>query len=195
MTADQWVLAPAARELADLYLTLDALKYATPTLPEVIATGTSYGPADPCNGGALSVDVDLVARLFELTRDAANHINPRAILEHNGARLAGWIEWNAGAVADLDFGGDILDEITTQADIIGRYLDRHGYGHGPTRAEQPQSAKSICHRLALKDHPVTPDLLRKWGTRGHIPRVDLGDGRVGYYLTDVVDHINRKATT
>lgn len=195
MTADQWVLAPAARELADLYLTLDALKYAPPAPPEIITTGTSYGPADPCNGGALSVDVELVTRLFEVTRDAANNIDPEIILEHNGARLAGWIEWNAGRVADLDFAADILDELDAQTRRIRDYLERHGHGPEPEPDERPQTARSICHRLALKGHAVTSDLLRKWAERGHVTRVTLPDGHGGYFMSDVAEHINRKATT
>lgn len=149
------------------------------------SSGSSAGPSSPGNGEAISLHAEITrelkrwARTFDidptLANDPCDRIALRAfyIAEHHDAEL---------------FAEELRAWVRESERITGR---------GPSitdlasRAEQRQTAKSICWRLSKAGYPnVTSAHLLTWAARGHISAVPTPQGRT-YLYTEVFAWITR----
>lgn len=186
-TIDQWELADLAKELGGLYRQLDARKHEKTQAPrgERVMKPTP-GPREPAAGWAISLDAQLTAELHEMTRDAINYTDRRAILlARNGTRLCSTIRSNAMEIAEqFPAANDLADLMRDQAAQLERKLTPVAH----VQVEQRQTARSITHRLTAQGYQVSTDLIRKWAERGHISRRTMNDGKAGYLATEVLGH-------
>lgn len=188
---DEWAIRDTAKHLADLYRELDAAKHQGTVHREARVTRPRPGPQAPGNLLIISLDRDLVSRLHEYARDAANHIQPAKIITWDGAELCRWIAWHASAIAELDFATDMLDEMVDQARKINRRL------HPPepaTIARAPEKyidIEAIVRNLHQRGHHVTPRQAREVAVYNKFDLCKFTDGRNGYRLTDFLDHYTR----
>lgn len=187
---NEWAIRDTARTLAGLYRELDA-KHTQQAPRGQRVMKPSPGPRDPAPAWAVSLDPELTARLFEMVRDACNHIQPTKILNRDGGRLAAWIAWHAYDVAQLDFAGDLLDELQDQARTLTHKLYPQGVTEVAKRPEPRQLAEVICQRPERMGHKVTREQLRQWASRGHITS-ELRSQRATYLMTEILSYLHEK---
>ena len=194
MTVDEFDLRRVARDLERCYRELDAAKHTRPQPKGERVLRPRPGPQAPGNLLIISLDRDLVSRLHEYARDAANHVEPAKIITWDGAELCAWVAWHASAIADLDFATDMMDEMVDQARKINRRLHPAGIDQVANRPEPRHVSGIIIDRMAKLGHTISRDQLRTWAARGHITSKIRHDGRATYLLSEVVSTTRRKET-
>lgn len=112
------------------------------------------GPRTPAPIFLISLDKALCDELMELCRDAANTVDPSAILHHDGQRLSQWAYHHRATLARLDWADDLIDALE---DINAR-LDKHLTPESiATLARQPErriTNRSAAYRLRSYGLPI-----------------------------------------
>lgn len=191
MTDLEWSIRDTAKELAGLFRELDAAKYTRPKPPEVRSMRPAPGPRPPAPDHLVSLDEELTSRLFEMTRECANHIRPTLILTKNGMRLCSFLAFNAQAVSELDVAPDLLDELKDQVRTLKRKLQPQGV-QSVANTDPYLTADSIQRSLTNKGLSCPPATIRSWAQRGHVATKQRKDGHTAYRLADIIDRL--KAT-
>lgn len=191
---DEQDLRDLADELRHLYRELDALKYAPPAPREARVMKPRPGPSTPGNWLAMALDRDMTADLFEMVRDAANHVDPTAVIHHHGQWLCEWIKLKSFYIAaDFPAALELHELMTDQARRLNKRLHPPGTDQVANRPEPRQYAPAICQRLAGMGHRVTPDTLRAWASRSSDTPATITTEQRGtkntYLLTEVLDFI------
>lgn len=184
-------LQSAATNLEGALLHLEALKFSRGAVHDTRVMQSRPGPAAPGFAPAIHAAVDVELMLFEVCSDARNHIDPARSLSPNGIALCRWIRFNAYALAELEWSGDLIDALRDYADQLTRIL-------GPAGPIQPrheprQFAPAVCQRLATIGVTATPDLLRQWAARSNgAITTEQRDGKNTYLVSEIIAHIGTK---
>lgn len=98
-----------------------------PAPPEARVMKPNFGPAEPCNPLISAKKLDMETRLKEVAFDALGELNVTIRDDQAGATsLCQLLATHSNnIVLQLDWAGDILDELTHQNQVIGRFIDRH----------------------------------------------------------------------
>lgn len=189
---DEWELRDLAKELASLYRELGEAHFTRGTPPEVQVTKPTFGPKDPAPMHLMSLDEELCARLFEMVRECANHIQPTLVLHHHGQRLAAWVAWNAQAVADLDVAPDLADEMQDQARRIRLKLRGPGVPqarHAAAVSDRWGTAAELAPIVtAVVGRSITNKKITEAGRAQKFQKRTAPDGTSTYQLAAMVDH-------
>ena len=188
-TTTETGLRAMLRGLQGLWVELEAAKYPTPTRITNPQGGRKPGahPTTP-GGAATTLDIDLTLRLFEVARDIANHIQPSRILTCDAHQLLGFLTFNAGLIADLDFAPDIHAELCYQESRLLDFL-RAGHPMVCDAGEPWLTWRTIIQAARANGYTVSRALLRKWAERGHISTHLSTDRIACYRLGEVLGHL------
>lgn len=189
---DEQDLRTAARELAGLFRELNTAMH-NPQKPRgERVMRPRPGPSEPVSIFLLSLDRDLVSRLHEYIRDAANHLEPSKIITWNGRELCEWVAWNAHGVSELDFAPDLMEELETQIHQLGRRLRpkastvkaQEAAKNAPRRytASEAAALASAVTGLNVERKQVT-----YWGRSRDMSTESGTDGTLTYDLGEVVE--------
>lgn len=193
MTADQWELADLAKNLYHLYRELDRHKQEKAQAPRgERVLKPAPGPRDPGNGWAISLEAELSADLFEMTRDALNHTSRRThILSQHGYRCCAVIRTNSMEIVEQFPAVEDLEELMhDQVKTLIHELQPKDIDQVINRPEPRQRAEVILQRLARMGHSISPTTLRTWASKGHIT-TELRDNRGTYLMTEVLAWVTR----
>ena len=191
MTVDEFDLRRVARDLEHAYRELNAAKHTRPQPKGERIMRARPGPQAPGNLLIISLDRDLVSRLHQYVRDAANHVDPTKIITWDGADLCRWIAWHASAIAELDFATDMLDEMVDQARKINRRL--HPAGIQATANSDPYlTADSIQRTLTARGLECPEGTIRRWASEGDVATKTRRDGRRAYRLGDIIQRLTAR---
>ena len=192
---DEQDLRDLADELRGLYRELDELKYQPPAPRETRVMKPRPGPSAPGNWFAMALDRDMTADLFEMVRDAANHIDPTAVIHHQGQWLCEWIKLKSFYIAfDFPAALELHELMVDQARRLNKRLHPPEPDQVANRPEPRHVSGIIIDRMAKLGHTITREQLRKWAERGHITSRLRHDGRATYLLSEVVSTTRRKET-
>ena len=199
MSVDQDELRNTAKQLRVLYEELDEAKYEKPPAPTESRMGSNSqkGPTYPMPIWTLSDDVEFTSLLSEYVNDAARFVKPegeyyRDGFGRDGIKMCRWIAWNAGAIAELDVAGVMLDELKHQVRELDARLKRSRpfQPAGKTENETWLTARGIQRALRRQDIDISPELLRKWVERGKLIARKGNSGLNEYQLSAVVSAYN-----
>ncbi|MDO4653386.1 hypothetical protein [Corynebacterium durum] len=152
----------------------------------------AFGPRDPGNAWAIGLSIELTENLFEVVRDAANHITPTRILSKDPIELCDWLVFNADGVLRLEFAHDLKVEINNIDKRLTGALHPEDL-EAQRKEEKWESSESIIVKLRRRGHHVTRDNLHTWAKRGHIQRRKDGP-RNTYRMGDVLAHLSGDST-
>ena len=190
---DEQDLRDLADELRGLYRELDELKYQPPAPRETRVMKPRPGPSAPGNWFAMALDRDMTADLFEMVRDAANHVDPTAVIHHQGQWLCEWIKLKSFYIAsDFPAALELHELMSDQARRLNRRL------HPPEASAAVRAAVKTMERkvsaaeaasLASAATGITIDRkqVTYWGRSGRISVHLKLDGTATYYLDDVIE--------
>ena len=188
---DEQDLRDLADELRHLYRELDALKYAPPAPRETRVMKPRPGPSAPGNWFAMALDRDMTADLFEMVRDAANHVDPTAVVEHRGVWLCEWIKLKSFYIAaDFPAALELHELMVDQARRLNKRL------HPPETTPPPNAdpyltAGSIQRTLTARGLECPEGTIRRWASEGNVTTRKRDDGRTLYRLRDVQQRLTR----
>lgn len=116
-----------ALDLKTKYRVLDAHILDRPAPPEARVMKPTFGPAEPCSPLIFAKKLDMETRLKEVAFDALGELNVTIRDDQAGAAsLCQLLATHANdVVLLLDWAGDLLDELTYQDQVLGRFIDRH----------------------------------------------------------------------
>lgn len=188
-TATEAGLRATLRGLQGLWVELESAKYPTPTRITNPQGGRKPGahPTTP-GGAATTLDIDLTLRLFEITRDIANHIQPERILTCDAHQLLRFLTFNAGLITGLPFAADIHAELRYQESRLQEFL-RAGQPMVCDAGEPWLTWRTIIHAAHAEGYVVSRALLRKWAERGRIDTRLSTDRIACYRLGEVLDRL------
>lgn len=189
---DEFALRDAAKDLLGLYVQLDRAKYAANQPKGERVMRAAPGPRPPAPDAIISLDEELVSRLFEMVSEVRNHIRPSLILTKYGPRLCSFVAFNAQAISELDVAPDLLEEIHDQAHQINKRINPPDTAEVANRPEPRQDATHITRRLITRGRTATTDQVRKWAERGHITRVERADGKATYLMSEVLKYLESR---
>lgn len=191
MTDDlEWAIRDTARDLIKLYAAMDELKHIPMKPPEVRTMRPAPGPQSPGSWLWMARAVEMEQKLREVAMNAFSDIQVR--LRDDDAKVGNLLELialNAQPISELPWAADFMDELTSQARTIGKWVNPPDAGNVANKAEQPQSAKSICYKLRSKGHYIPEERLYDWARRGKISQQIMRDGKPGYLMTEVLAHL------
>ena len=191
MTVDEQDLRDLADELRHLYRELDALKYAPPAPRETRVMKPRPGPSAPGNWFAMALDRDMTADLFEMVRDAANHVDPTAVIHHHGQWLCEWIKLKSFYIAaDFPAALELHELMADQARRLNRRL--HPPEPTPVQVERHVDIETIVRNLNARGHTVTPRQARDVAVYQEFNIIKYTDGRNGYLLSDFLKHYEKQ---
>lgn len=184
-TIDQWELADLVKELGGFYRQLDAREHEKMQVPrgERVMNPT-HGPREPGAGWAISLDAQLTADLFEMTRDAINYTDRSAILlARNGTRLCSTIRTNAMEIAEpFPAVDDLADLMRHQIEQLQRKLTP-----APRRSRTPPNRPQHLPSAQPTGVQDYPRFAWKMGRMRKIPVTKAtGGGSNGYLLREVL---------
>ena len=183
---DEQDLRDLADELRGLYRELDELKYQPPAPRETRVMKPRPGPSAPGNWFAMALDRDMTADLFEMVRDAANHVDPTAVIHHHGQWLCEWIRLKSFYIAaDFPAALELHELMSDQARRLNRRL------HPPETTPPPNAdpyltVDSAQRALANRGLECPAATIRTWAARGHVDTKTRKDGRRAYRLHDIL---------
>ena len=208
---DPFELKRAAEQLRQQYAELNQLKHTPPRTPLARKMKPTFGPQspEPDNDWALNIELLLVdegddnnpnheapSGLFNMVVDAQRYIHNKTIQTKNGHRLTTFITHHAGAIANqFPAADDLLELLRNQTQYIqGAIRRRHGTpqqhrGGGTVRL---LTATQAAKQLTIRGHPTTPDTIRGWARHGHITPIPLPNGRNGYTLNQLQQHLDKQ---
>lgn len=211
---DPFELKRAAEQLRHQYAELNQLKHTPPRTPLARKMKPTFGPqtCSPDGDFALNLELLLVdegdddnpnheapSGLFNMVIDAQRYIHNHTIQTKDGHRLTTFITHHAGAIANqFPAADDLLTLLRNQTQYIqGAIRRRHGTptnhrGGGTVRL---LTATEAAKQLQARGHPTTPDTIRGWARRGHITPIPLPNGRNGYTLNQLQQHIDKQKPT
>lgn len=115
-----------ALNLKTKYHVLDAHILDRPAPPEARVMKPNFGPAEPCNPLISAKKLDMETRLKEVAFDALGEL--RIVIrdgQAGAANLCQLLATHANDAVLLDWAADLLDELTYQNQVLGRFIDRH----------------------------------------------------------------------
>lgn len=184
----EWKIRDQAKDLAHLYQQLSTAIRTPPPPREIRVMAARPGPREPGNLFLISLDRDLVSRLQELVRDAANHLDPARIITWDGVELCQWVAFNSQGISELDFAQDLLDELQDQARRLNKRLNPPDMGE--VANEDPYlTADSIQRSLTAKGMDCPPATIRSWAQRDHVATKTRRDGKTAYSLRDIIKRL------
>lgn len=192
MTADlEFEIRDTARDLQKLYAAMDELKHIPMKPPEVrTMQNTGGNPSMPGTWLWMHRSVDMEQKLREVAHNAFADIKVKLRDGDNKIpNLLELIALNAQPISELPWANDFYDELTDQARTIGKWTNPPETGTVASKAEQPQSAKSICYKLRSKGHYLPEERLYDWARRGKISQQIMRDGKPGYLMTEIMAHL------
>lgn len=178
-------LARITTRMMGLFQDLETAKYTPAPRGERVMRPTP-GPRTPAPIFLISLDKAVCDDLFELCRDAANTVDPSAILHHDGPRLSRWAYDHRATLARLDWADDLIDAFEDINAHLAKHLTPESIAALARQPERRMTNHSIAYKLRAHGLPVSADLVRKWGERGHITVEDMPLGQRGYLLTEAI---------
>lgn len=111
---------------------------------------------------------------------------------------AAWLSAHVADLAQTPNADCFLPALIWALDNAATHCDRPGKPEHDTTTDPRQAAARIAHQLhpaatcarilaTLVDNPPSRDLIRKWGTRGHITTHRDGSGNAVYRIGEVLD--------
>lgn len=178
-------LSDLLRQLQALYKQLDEAKlvaakdWGRPRVRQSHSTPRTPG------GAATNFSVDLEQRLFEITRDCANHIDPARVIRKNADEMLLFLRFRVNLLVELEFVEDIRDELEFQVREIMSFL---GYEDPRVLACRPErwlSGQKVMDKLACYGVVGNPKTVAKWAQRGLIES-RVVNGRAQYRFSQVL---------
>ena len=141
---DEFRLRTLARNLENAYRTLEVMKHARTTPPEVRVMRPTPGPQPPGNWLYIATFDDQYRRLREVAFNAFHDIHVKLKDDDAKAtRLCHLIAYHAQAISQLDWADDLRDELENELRVIGSRCE-------PKETTTIQRAERIKQHLARK---------------------------------------------
>jgi hypothetical protein len=175
------------RKLKALHQLLELEKTNQPNAQNNGTRNTTPQPQTP-GGYATQLSIDLTLRLFEITRDAANYIQPGRILHKDYTQLCDFLTFNAQPITELGFFDDaIVPEINDHISTMTRFLRLDD----PVTNSPWLSWRTLIIKAQAMGVTITREQLRQWARRGKVDTKIGAHGLATYNTQQVLTIVDR----